>query len=79
MVIPYVGTETWINSLNLTIESGWQPWFVEGQVAGYWMRYTHKTCHLTFATVKGGGHTAPEYKPKECLAMIDRWFAYYPL
>lgn len=34
MAIPYVGTETWIKSLNLTIESGWQPWFVDGQVAG---------------------------------------------
>ncbi|KAJ0105706.1 hypothetical protein Patl1_19600 [Pistacia atlantica] len=34
MAIPYVGTETWIKSLNLTTDSGWQPWSVEGQVAG---------------------------------------------
>ncbi|KAH9655582.1 serine carboxypeptidase-like 18 [Citrus sinensis] len=34
MKVPYVATEAWIKSLNLTIETGWQPWFVEGQVAG---------------------------------------------
>lgn len=52
LAIPYVGTETWIKSLNLTIEKGWQPWFVDGQVAGYWMQYAQKDYHLTFATVK---------------------------
>ncbi|ESR36010.1 hypothetical protein KPL70_022363 [Citrus sinensis] len=80
MVVPYMATEAWIKSLNLTIETGWQPWLVESQVAGYWYRYKGKNnYHLTFATVKGAGHNGPEYRPKECLAMIDRWFASYPL
>ncbi|KAJ6948795.1 serine carboxypeptidase-like 18 isoform X2 [Populus alba x Populus x berolinensis] len=84
MVIPYVGTLEWIESLNLTIKYDWEPWFVDGQVAGYAMLYADNaqeyiTYDLTFATVKGGGHTAPEYRPQQCFAMMDRWFDYYPL
>ena len=34
MLIPYVGTERWVKSLNISVLNGWEPWFVDGQVAG---------------------------------------------
>ncbi|XP_039000729.1 serine carboxypeptidase-like 2 [Hibiscus syriacus] len=74
--IPYLGTESWIKSLNLSIVDDWRPWFVDGQVGGYSREYENK---FTFATVKGAGHTVPEYNPKESFAMFNRWISQQPL
>ncbi|XP_078151714.1 serine carboxypeptidase-like 13 isoform X1 [Carex rostrata] len=76
MNAPYIGTQGWIRSLNFSIVDDWRPWYVDGQVAGFTRRYSN---NLTFVTVKGAGHTAAEYKPKECLAMIKRWLSGAPL
>ncbi|KAG8095566.1 hypothetical protein GUJ93_ZPchr0012g21676 [Zizania palustris] len=66
----FVGTQAWIRTLGYPVVSGWRPWFSNRQVAGFTTVYAH---NLTFATVKGAGHTAPEYRPKECVDMLHRW------
>ncbi|KAK4352979.1 hypothetical protein RND71_028497 [Anisodus tanguticus] len=76
MVMPFISTQTWIKSLNYSIIDDWKSWIVDGQVAGYTRSYSNQ---LTFATVKGAGHTAPEWKPVECLAMLKCWLSYVPL
>ncbi|XP_057788109.1 serine carboxypeptidase-like 13 isoform X3 [Salvia miltiorrhiza] len=79
MNIPYMATLKWIRKLNVSLDDEWRAWTVDGQVAGYTEKYTNKQGSLVFATVKGAGHTAPEYNPKECLEMIKRWLSVYPL
>ncbi|CAI0464499.1 unnamed protein product, partial [Linum tenue] len=67
MMVTYLGTQAWIRALNFSIVDDWRSWHVENQVSGYTRTYSNK---MTFATVKGGGHTAPEYKSHECFAMF---------
>ncbi|XP_061368073.1 serine carboxypeptidase-like 17 [Gastrolobium bilobum] len=79
MSIPYLSTHSIIKSLNLNLNSTWRPWFTDGEVAGYTERYKKNEYHLTYATVKGGGHVAQEYSRKEIYEMIHRWFSYYDI
>lgn len=76
LVVPFSSTLSWIKSLNYSIIDDWRPWIVDDQVAGYTRSYSNQ---MTFATVKGGGHTASEWKPMECLAMLKRWLSHVPL
>ncbi|KAK9286558.1 hypothetical protein L1049_014957 [Liquidambar formosana] len=79
LTIPNVGTQKWITELNLTIVNNWRPWFVDGQIAGYTIKYSGNGYRLTYASVKGAGHSPQEYKRRECFDMFDRWIHYYPI
>ncbi|XP_052154328.1 serine carboxypeptidase 1-like [Oryza glaberrima] len=72
LCIPYVGTEAWVRSMGYRVIDHWRPWYFGGQVAGYTQGYEH---NLTFLTIKGAGHTVPEYKPKETLAFYSHWLS----
>ncbi|CAL4903752.1 unnamed protein product [Urochloa decumbens] len=72
MCVPYTGSEAWIASLGYKVVDSWRPWFADEDVSGYTQVYDNG---LTFATIKGAGHTVPEYKPQEALAFYSRWLA----
>ncbi|EMS52863.1 Serine carboxypeptidase-like 19 [Triticum urartu] len=59
-VVPHLGTQAWVRSLGFPIVDEWRAWHLHGQSAGFTITYSN---NMTFATVKGGGHTAPEYEP----------------
>jgi len=75
MMVPFLATQAWIRSLNYSITDDWKPWMINDQIAGYTRSYSNK---MTFATIKGSGHTA-EYKPKETSIMFKRWISAQPL
>ncbi|GJR17721.1 ARID DNA-binding domain-containing protein [Tanacetum coccineum] len=75
MTFPYVGIEEWIGSLNLAPASPWKPFYVDNQVGGYKMTYAQDDFSLTFATVKGAGHSVAQYKPKEAMLLTEKWLA----
>ncbi|KAK6257207.1 hypothetical protein QUC31_000666 [Theobroma cacao] len=49
MLVPFLGTEAWIKSLNYPIVDDWRPWMVQDQVAGYTRTYSNQ---MTYASIK---------------------------
>ncbi|KAK9058306.1 hypothetical protein SSX86_023147 [Deinandra increscens subsp. villosa] len=72
---PYVGVEQWIASLNLDVEVPWKPFYVDDQVGGYETKYAQNEYSLTYATIRGAGHTIAIYKPKEVALLVRGWLS----
>ncbi|KAL9691697.1 hypothetical protein QQ045_012123 [Rhodiola kirilowii] len=79
IAINHLATEAWIKLLEVTVSDEWRAWYVDGQVAGYQTKYGNDLYRLTYATVKGAGHNAPEYKPEAVFALADRFFSFGPI
>ncbi|XAR52944.1 hypothetical protein NMG60_11021286 [Bertholletia excelsa] len=79
LTVPNTGTQEWIEWLNLTIVNNWRPWLVDGEIAGYTIKYSKTGYRLTYATVLGAGHSPQEYKRRKCFEMFNRFIHYYPL
>ncbi|KAL9997738.1 putative peptidase S10, serine carboxypeptidase, alpha/Beta hydrolase [Helianthus debilis subsp. tardiflorus] len=75
LTFPYVGVEQWITSLNIHVEVPWKPFYIDGQVGGYITKYAQNDYSLTFATVKGAGHTIPHDKPRQTMVLTQEWLS----
>ena len=72
VIVPYNGNQAWIKNLNLDIEEKWRSWRAYNDIkniAGYIVKYKG----LTFCTIKGVGHMAPGWKPKESFYMFEKF------
>ncbi|KAG8380319.1 hypothetical protein BUALT_Bualt06G0003300 [Buddleja alternifolia] len=76
MCVPFTGTQAWTQSLGYKIVDEWRPWKSNGQIAGFIQKYAND---FTFLTIKGAGHTVPEYKPRESLDFFSRWLEGHPI
>jgi hypothetical protein len=56
--IPTYGTQQWIKDLNWSVQEAWRPMMLDGQVAGY----VEVHDGLTFVTIHGAGHMAPQWR-----------------
>ena len=65
--VPTEGTRKWIDSLNYPISVPWREWHLNGQVAGY---YTRFTTNFRFSTIRGAGHMCIQWKPAQGFAMF---------
>ena len=74
--VPTEGTLAWLDLLktdhNLQVTKKWAPYYWDGQVAGY----TFETAHqLTFGSIQGCGHMAPQWKRPQTWKLIYDWMA----
>ncbi|TFY76033.1 hypothetical protein EWM64_g7980 [Hericium alpestre] len=75
-VCNWIGNERWTLALEWSGHGEFRAeklrdWEVDGEIAGK----TRSAEGFTFATITGAGHMAPYDKPKQSLALIQRWMA----
>jgi serine carboxypeptidase-like clade 1 len=68
--VPTIGSQKWISTLGWENTDLWHPYIVNDQVAGYLEAYDG---NLTFATIHGAGHMAPQFKREETYYLIFNW------
>jgi serine carboxypeptidase-like clade 2 len=68
--VPTLGTQYWINKLNMAIKTEWKAWHARNQVAGFVQEYDN---NFVFLTVKGAGHIATYDRREE---MYIAWNAF---
>lgn len=68
--VPTYGSRRWIDSLDLPVKEKWRQWKTDDQVSGFIVRYEGG---LDFATIRGVGHMAPQWKRKDVTKLFTNW------
>ncbi|XP_053204748.1 lysosomal protective protein-like [Panonychus citri] len=71
MVCDFLGDQWFSDQLGFKQIGKYKPWYVDNQVAGFVKNYEG----FSYATVRGSGHTVPEYRPAAALYMIERFLS----
>ena len=66
--VPTIGTRAWLNNLGYPVAVNWTEWMLDGQVGGFFMRYT---TNLRFVTIRGAGHMCIQWKRPEGFIMFQ--------
>ena len=67
LVCDFLGDEWFSDQLGFPQIGSYEAWYVNGQVAGFVKHYDG----FAYATIRGSGHTVPEYRPAAALFMIE--------
>lgn len=70
-----VGTQEWIEELDMTPKKQWKQYFVNKEPAGYVNVYRAGKNRFIFATVNGAGHEVPMYKPQAAYELMKKFLS----
>lgn len=68
-VLPTLGTQEWINTMQLPVKKPWRVWKSKGEVGGYVTDYDK----LTFLTIHGAGHMVPYFRPGHAYTFFSKF------
>eukprot|EP01116_Phalansterium_solitarium_P018029 TRINITY_DN4614_c0_g1_i1.p1 TRINITY_DN4614_c0_g1~~TRINITY_DN4614_c0_g1_i1.p1 ORF type:complete len:496 (-),score=62.01 TRINITY_DN4614_c0_g1_i1:61-1443(-) len=69
-VVPSLGTEQWIASMNRPVVKNWTSWNTKGgQIGGFVTVYDK----LTFLTIRGAGHMVAYFQPALAFDFFSTW------
>ncbi|ETO24544.1 hypothetical protein RFI_12614 [Reticulomyxa filosa] len=69
LIVPFMGTQRWIECLGQPVVRDWNNWWLDEDVAGSYKIYEG----ITFQTVKGCGHTIPTYCPVQGFLFFEQY------
>eukprot|EP01100_Stratorugosa_tubuloviscum_P010959 TRINITY_DN47_c1_g1_i1.p1 TRINITY_DN47_c1_g1~~TRINITY_DN47_c1_g1_i1.p1 ORF type:complete len:451 (+),score=180.14 TRINITY_DN47_c1_g1_i1:106-1458(+) len=74
-VVPFIGSQRWMNSLNLPLVEDCRGWYYTDTQFGDHSQGGHVTVweNLTFITVRAAGHMVPQYQPERAFYLFNKY------